>query len=103
MAIPIAPIAAGAVLGEGLPFLIDYVRNLGKEQEISESMAELEAARNSAVGITPFISPNMRLGKDSVIDAINFDAVKKNFQTPLSEAFDENINLTCLPTTRYGR
>ena len=88
---------------EGLPFLIEYLRTLGQEQEVSESMAELEAARNSAVGITPFISPNMRLGQDSVIDAINFDAVKKNFQTPLSEAFDENINLTGLPTTRYGR
>lgn len=103
MAIPIAPIAAGATLGEGLPFLIKYLRTLGQEQEVSESMAELEAARNSAVGITPFISPNMRLGQDSVIDAINFDAVKKNFQTPLSEAFDENINLTGLPTTKYGR
>ena len=106
MAIPIAPIAAGAVLGEGLPFLIDYVRNLGKEQEISESMAELESARNSAVGISPFISPNMRFGQDSIVDAINADAVKKNLQMPIGESFSairDNLNFSGLPTSSYGR
>ena len=105
MAIPIAPIAAGAVLGEGLPFLIEYLRTLGQEQEVSESMAELEEARNSAVGISPFISPNMRF-EDSVIDAINADAVKKNLQMPIGESFSairDNLNFSGLPTSSYGR
>ena len=106
MAIPIAPIAAGAALGEGLPFLIEYLRTLGQEQEVSESMAELEAARDSAVGISPFISPNMRFGQDSIVDAINTDAVKKNLQMPIGEsvsAFKDNLNFSGLPTSSYGR
>ena len=104
MAIPIAPIAAGAALGEGLPFLIEHIRTLGQEQEVSESMAELEAARNSAVGISPFISPNMRFGQG--YKAINADAVKKNLQMPIGESFSairDNLNFSGLPTSSYGR
>ena len=48
----------------------------------------------------------MRFGQDSIIDAINADAVKKNLQMPIGESFSairDNLNFSGLPTSSYGR